>query len=42
MDKIKISIFGATGYTGIELYRRLAVRDDIEIVKLPSKNNKNL
>lgn len=39
MDKIKISIFGATGYTGIELYRRLAVRDDIEIVKLPSKNS---
>lgn len=39
MSKIKISIFGATGYTGIELYRRLVVRDDIEIVKLPSKSS---
>ena len=39
MNKIKVSIFGATGYTGIELYRRLAVRDDIEIIKLPSKSS---
>ncbi len=37
--KIKVSIFGATGYTGIELYRRLKVRDDIEIVDLPSKSS---
>ena len=40
MDKkIKVSIFGATGYTGIELYRRLKVRDDIEIIDLPSKSS---
>ncbi len=38
-NKIKVSIFGATGYTGIELYRRLKVRDDIEIVDLPSKSS---
>lgn len=40
MDKkIKVSIYGATGYTGIELYRRLKVRDDVEIVDLPSKSS---
>ena len=39
MEKIKVSIFGATGYTGIELYRRLKVREDIEIVALPSKSS---
>lgn len=38
MKKIKVSIYGATGYTGIELYRRLKVREDIEIIDLPSKS----
>lgn len=39
MDKIKVSIYGATGYTGIELYRRLKVREDVEIIDLPSKSS---
>lgn len=39
MKKIRVSIFGATGYTGIELYRRLKVREDIEIIDLPSKSS---
>ena len=38
-NKIKVSIYGATGYTGIELYRRLKVRDDVEIIDLPSKSS---
>ena len=38
-NKIKVSIYGATGYTGMELYRRLKVRDDVEIIDLPSKSS---
>lgn len=37
MEKTKVSIYGATGYVGVELYRRLKVRDDIEIAYLVSK-----
>ena len=36
---IKVSIYGATGYTGIELYRRLKNRKGIEIKYLVSKRN---
>lgn len=35
---IRVTIFGATGYTGVELYRRLKVRSDVEIAYLVSKS----
>lgn len=37
--KVKVSIYGATGYTGINLYRSLKYRDDIKIIHLISKNS---
>lgn len=36
--KIKVSIYGATGYAGIGLYQSLKCRDDIEIAHLVSKS----
>ena len=36
--KVKVSIYGATGYAGIGLYRSLKCRDDIKIVHLISKS----
>lgn len=39
MKKIRVSILGATGYTGLELYRRLKRRDDVEIADLPSTSS---
>ena len=36
MEKTKVSIYGATGYVGVELYRRLKNREDIEIAYLVS------
>src|SRR5690554_4457642 len=36
---IKVSIIGATGYTGIELLRLLSQHQDVEIKKLVSRSN---
>ena len=36
--KIKVSIYGATGYAGMGLYKSLKYRDDIEIAHLISKS----
>ncbi|MBE7022884.1 MAG: N-acetyl-gamma-glutamyl-phosphate reductase [Ruminococcaceae bacterium] len=42
MQKIKVFIDGSVGTTGLRIYDRLSVRQDIELIKLPEESRKDL
>lgn len=39
MKKTKVSIIGGSGYGAAELLRHLLVRDDVEVIRISSKDH---